>query len=408
MILGPLLPWPLDACFLIMPVFKYRGYDQSGSATEGVIEADGQRDAALKIKTKGIFPKEITESVTSRKKTMFKQFSPLVLATLTRRLSTLLAAGVPLIEALGALSNEQKGEWKNILIDVKDRLAGGASFARALSAHPSIFPDFYSGMIAAGESSGKLTDVLLKLADFLEKEINIKNKVKTALIYPTFMACVSVAIVLFLFTFVIPKITKIFEESAAALPFITIILIWISTTLKNFWWLLVAFVGGAVIAYKKIKKNRKDLIDRVLLKEPMGILMGLYMLRFSMTLGFLLSGGLTILPAMKLTSKATGNVVLEKQIISAENLVSQGAKLSSSLEGFPPTLLQIISTGEQTGKLPEVLEKTAEAYESEFDRKLQRSIGILEPALILMMGLVVGFIVVSVLLPIFELNDMMR
>jgi len=391
-----------------MPVFKYRGYDQSGSETEGIIEADGQRDAALKIKTKGIFPKEITESVTSRKKTLFKQFSPLILATLTRRLSILLAAGVPLIEALGALSNEQKGDWKNILTDVKDRLAGGASFARALSAHPSIFPDFYSGMIAAGESSGKLTDVLLKLADFLEKEINIKNKVKTALIYPTFMACVSVTIVLFLFTFVIPKITKIFEESAAALPFITIILIWISTALKNFWWLLVAFAGGAVIAYKKIKKNRKDLIDRILIKEPLGILMGLYMLRFSMTLGFLLSGGLTILPAMKLTSKATGNVVLEKQIISAENLVSQGAKLSSSLEGFPPTLLQIISTGEQTGKLPEVLEKTAEAYESEFDRKLQRSIGILEPALILVMGLVVGFIVVSVLLPIFELNDMMK
>jgi general secretion pathway protein F len=397
-----------SALFLAMPIFKYRGYDQKGSATEGVIEADGQRDAALKIKTKGIFPREITESVSSRKKTLFKQFSPLVLANITRRLSTLLSAGVSLTEALGALSNEQKGEWKNILIDIKERLAGGASFARALRAYPSIFPEFYSGMIAAGESSGKLADVLIKLADFLEKEINVKNKVKTALIYPTFMACVSVAIVLFLFTFVIPKITKIFEESASALPFITVVLIWISTALKKFWWLLIAIAAGAVMVYRKIRKTRKDIIDRILLKEPSGIMMGLYMLRFSMTMGFLLSGGLPILPAMKLTSKATGNVVLEHKIISAENLVSQGAKLSSSLEGFPPTMLQIISTGEQTGKLPEVLQKTAESYESEFERKLQQVISILEPALILVMGLVVGFIVVSVLLPIFELNEMMR
>jgi general secretion pathway protein F len=391
-----------------MPVFKYHGYNQKGSATEGIIEADGQRDAALKIKSKGIFPKEITESVSSQKKILFKKFSPLILANITRRLSILLSSGVTLIEAISALSSEQKGEWRNILTDIKDRLFGGASLARAMQAHPKIFPDFYIGMIDAGESSGKLTDVLDKLADFLESEINIKNKIKTAIIYPTFMACVSVAIVLFLFTFVIPKITKIFDETSASLPFITIVLIWISTALKNFWWLLLALAAGAVILFRKIKQTKKELIDSILLKEPTGILMGLYMLRFSMTMGFLLSGGLPILKSMQLTSKATGNVVLEDKIMTAQNLVSQGAKLSNSLEGFPPTLLQIISTGEQTGKLPEVLKRTADSYEAEFDRKLQRVISLLEPSLILVMGLIVGFIVVSVLLPIFELNEMMR
>jgi general secretion pathway protein F len=391
-----------------MPVFKYHGYNQKGSATEGIIEADGQRDAALKIKSKGIFPKEITESVSSQKKILFKKFSPLILANITRRLSILLSSGVTLIEAISALSSEQKGEWRNILTDIKDRLFGGASLARAMQAHPKIFPDFYIGMIDAGESSGKLTDVLDKLADFLESEINIKNKIKTAIIYPTFMACVSVVIVLFLFTFVIPKITKIFDETSASLPFITIVLIWISTALKNFWWLLLALAAGAVILFRKIKQTKKELIDSILLKEPTGILMGLYMLRFSMTMGFLLSGGLPILKSMQLTSKATGNVVLEDKIMTAQNLVSQGAKLSNSLEGFPPTLLQIISTGEQTGKLPEVLKRTADSYEAEFDRKLQRVISLLEPSLILVMGLIVGFIVVSVLLPIFELNEMMR
>ena len=391
-----------------MPIFKYRGYDRKGSATDGVIEADGQKDAAIKIRTKGIFPKEITESSSPEKKTWFNKFSPLTLANVTRRLSILLSSGVPLIEALAALSHEQKSDWKNMLIDIKDRLAGGASFARALGVHPAIFPDFYTGMIAAGESSGKLSDVLTKLADFLESEISIKNKVKTALIYPAFMSCVSIVIVLFLFTFVIPKITRIFEESAATLPFITLVIMWISTVLTRYWWLLIAIIGGAFLIYRKIRQTKKELIDAMLLKEPTGIMMGLYMLRFSMTMGFLLSGGLPILPAMKLTSKSTGNIALENRIVAAENLVSQGAKLSTSLEGFPPTLLQIISTGEQTGKLPEVLQKTAESYESEFDRKLQRMISLLEPALILLMGLVVGVIVVSVLLPIFELNQMMK
>jgi general secretion pathway protein F len=277
-----------------------------------------------------------------------------------------------------------------------------------MQAHPEIFPDFYTGMIAAGESSGKLNDVLQKLASFLETDIKIKNKVRTALIYPIFMACVSVVILVFLFTFVIPKITKIFEDTATSLPFITVILIWISAAFKNFWWLMLAAVAGIVMLFRKVSKSRRDIIDYVLLKEPTGILMELYMLRFTLTMSFLLSGGLPILHAMQMTSKATGNVVLENKIIEAKSMVSQGARLSSSLEGFPQSILQIISTGERTGKLPEVLEKTAESYEAEFDRKLQQAMGLLEPSLILIMGLIVGFIVVSVLLPIFELNQIMR
>ena len=391
-----------------MPVFKYKGYDQAGSLTEGVIEADGQRDAVLKIKTKGIFPKEIEEALSSRKKVLSKKPSQLVLSSVTRRLSILVSSGVPLMDAISAISAEHKGEWRNILTGIKDRLAGGSTLARAMEAHPEVFPESYTGMIAAGESSGKLTDVLLKLADFLEKEITIKNKVRTALVYPSFMACVSILIVVFLFIFVIPKITKVFEDTSASLPFITMMLIWISTFFKNFWWVLLLCAGGMAALYKNIRETKKELIDAVLLKEPLGILMELYMLRFSMTIGFLLSGGLHILNAMQLAAKSIGNAVLEKKVIEAKEKVSQGASLSVSLEGFPPTLLQIITTGEKTGKLAEVLMKTSESYEAEFDRKLQGAISLLEPVLILTMGLVVGFIVVSVLLPIFEMNQIMQ
>jgi general secretion pathway protein F len=390
-----------------MPVFKYSGYDHAGLETEGIIEADGHRDAVLKIKSKGILPRDVSESL-SRKKLIFKKPSQLILSTITRRLAILISSGVPLIDAIGAISSEHKGEWRNLLTDVKDSLSGGSSLARAMQAHPSVFPDFYTGLIAAGETSGKLTEVMLKLADFLETEINTKNKVRTALIYPAFMACVSVAVVIFLFTFVIPKITKIFEDTSTTLPLITIVLLWISTAFQKFWWLMLAAAVGIVVLYKKIKATRKDIIDSLLLKDPTGILMELYMLRFTLTMGFLLSGGLPILRAMHLTAKAIGNVILESRIIEAENFISQGASLSASLKDFPPTILQIISTGEKTGKLPEVLQKTAESYESEFDRKLQRGMSILEPVLILVMGLVVGFIVVSVLLPIFELNQIMR
>jgi len=390
-----------------MPVFKYSGYDRAGLETEGIIEADGHRDAVLKIKSRGILPRDVSESL-SRKKRFFKKPSQLILSTITRRLAILISAGVPLIDAISAISSERKGEWRNLLTDVKDSLSSGSSLARAMQAHPSVFPDFYTGLIAAGETSGKLPDILLKLADFLETEMNTKNKVRTALIYPAFMACVSVAVIIFLFTFVIPKITKIFEDTSTSLPMITIVLIWISTAFQKFWWLMLSAAGGIVVLYKKIKETRKDIIDSLLLKDPTGILMELYMLRFTLTMGFLLSGGLPILRAMRLTAKTIGNVILERRIIEAENFISQGARLSASLKDFPPTILQIISTGETTGKLPEVLQKTAESYESEFDRKLQRGMSLLEPVLILVMGLIVGFIVLSVLLPIFELNQIMR
>ncbi len=391
-----------------MPLFKYRGYNQNGSEIKGTIEADGHRDAILKIKATGIFPNQISEATLFKKKILYwKQLSSL-LPDITRSLSTLLSSDVPLIEAVGALASEQKGQWKGILTDIKDRLSAGATLARAMQVYPSIFPEFYTSMVAAGEKSGRLTDVLSKLADFLESQTSIKNKVQTSLIYPIFMAFVSIIILSFLFTFVVPKITKIFEETSATLPFITVMLIWVSTAFHKFWWLFCLLAAGFIALYQWLRKTRKEIVDLVFLKLSFDTLQSLYVARFSMTMSFLLSGGLPILAALQLTAKTTGNAVLEKKIMAAQSLVSQGAKLSNSLEGFPPTFLQIISTGEKSGQLAEVLKKSALSYEAEFDKKLQRAVSILEPILILFMGLVVGFIVTAVLLPIFELNQLIK
>ncbi|MBI4844411.1 MAG: type II secretion system F family protein [Nitrospirae bacterium] len=392
-----------------MPIFRYRGYNKAGSEISGVIEAEGQRDAAIKIKAGGVLPKEIRESLIEKKSGIFKRrHTPFNLPGITRRLAISLSSGVPLIDAVRAAATEQKGIWRNLLTDINEQVKAGASLSKALQAHSDIFPEFYTGMVAAGESSGRLPDVLMKLSDFLETESKVRNKVQTALVYPVFMASVSIIVVTFLFIFVVPKITKVFENTSAALPFITVLLIWISAFFQKLWWLLLLLAIAAAFSYRRMKETKKEFIDSMLLKDPSGILMSLYMMRFSMTMSFLLSGGLPILRAMRLTSRAVGNIKLKKSILAAEESVSHGARLSSSLKDFPPTMLQIISTGEQTGRLPEVLNTIADAYEDEFEKKLQRMTALLEPALILIMGLVVGFIVIAVLLPIFELNQLIK
>ncbi len=391
-----------------MPIFKYSGFKQDGSEIKGSIEADGQNDAILKIKATGVYPKEINEAAFFKKKIFQLEHLPSHLPDITRSLATLLSSNVPLVEAVSALASEQKGHWKGILIDIKDRLSSGSTLARATQTYSSIFPDFYTSMVEAGENSGKLPEVLSRLSDFLETRASVKSKVQTALIYPLFMAFIGIIILSFLFTFVVPRITSMFEESSAALPFITVVLIWISTIFQKFWWLLLILAGAAAIFFKWLKKTKREKIDSFLLKLPFGMLQSLYMARFSMTMSFLLSGGIQILNALRLTAKVTGNAALENKILSAREHVSQGAKLSTSLSGFPPTFLRIIATGENSGQLTEVLSKAATSYEAEFDKKLQRTVSLMEPVLILFMGLVVGFIVAAVLLPIFELNQLIR
>jgi len=390
-----------------MPIFKYQGYKQDGSRIEGIIEADRQSEAVIRVKALGVFPKEITEAIFKPGKVYLRHPQSL-LPDITRALATLLYSGAPIIDALESIALEQKGQWKGILIEIKDRLSAGATLSKAIQAYPAIFPEYYSGMVYAGENSGKLSDVLSKLADFLEAQRNIRSKVWTSLMYPVFMAFVSIFILIFLFTFVVPKITSIFEGTAATLPLITVILIWISKFFQKLWWSLPILIIGGSVFFRWLKKAKREMLDSILLKLPIGVLRSLYLARFSMTMSFLLDSGLPILNAMQSASKTIGNRVLQKKIISARNMVSEGARLSASLEGFPPTLIQMISTGEKSGRLSETLRNAGLFYEAEFDRKLSRAISLLEPLLILVMGAVVGFIVIAVLLPIFELNRLIK
>ncbi len=391
-----------------MPIYRYSGYRTDGAEVTGAIEANSPREAALRLKESGLYPRHISESVTRERRGLFRRPDPDFLPAVTRQLSVLLASGVPLMEALNAVGNERSGFHKSLMVRVKERIASGASFSKALSEESGVFPEFYVNMVAAGETSGALDKVLGRLADFLEAQSAIKAKVRTSMIYPIFMICVGFVVLSFLFAFVIPKVTRIFKDTHAALPFLTVLLIWISEAFQRYWWMVLAAILGGAIGVRRLREKKRLLVDRFMLRLPGKILQSLYCARFTRTLGFLLEGGLPVLRALELAGKSVGNAMLEGRITDAARKVAEGARLSASLDGFPPVLTQLISTGERSGQLAAVLRNAADAYEEEFSRRVQKAIAFLEPAMILAMGCVVGLIVLAVLLPIFQLNQLIK
>ncbi len=392
-----------------MPIFQYRGYRVDGSLAAGTLEADGLQDAILGVKRLGVFPKEVGEYVyQGEKRKWLRRADNALLPYITRQLSTLLSSGVPLMEALKSLSEENRGFWRSLLVSVRERVSGGASLSRALEGYQTAFPEFYVNMVAAGEQSGTLDHVLARLADYLERQMAIRGKVRMSMVYPTFMVCVGFVVLSFLFTFVIPKIVKIFEDNKAALPFITVILIGISHIFVKYWWAIIVVLVGLVLGVKRFFKQHRALVDQMKLKMPGNVIQNLYFARFARTLSFLLAGGLPMLRALELSSKSLGNLFLEGKIMDAAKRVAEGANLSASLDPFPPTLLQLISTGEKSGRLPEVLSRAADSFEEEFGRRIQNALSLLEPLMILLMGFVVGFIVLAVLLPMFQLNQLVK
>ncbi len=391
-----------------MPIFRYRGYKTDGTDVSGSIEASGVNDAMLRVKAEGILPSELTESGITGKKSIFHISNESFLPHMTRQLSILLSSGVPLMEALQSLSAESKGFYRAMLVSIKERVSGGASLYKALEDFKDIFPEFYINMVHSGEQSGTLDKVLMRLADFLESHNAIRAKVRSAMIYPILMMGVSIIVLSFLFTFVIPKIVKIFRDTKAALPVMTLILIFVSNIFIKYWWAIVGIAITAALSIKKFITAHRLFVDRLILKFPGNVIQSLYYSRFARTLGFLLEGGLPMLKALSLSAKSMGNRELERSVLDAERRVAEGQGLSSTLEGFPPVFIQLISTGERSGRLSETLRRAAESYEDEFNRKVNRAVSLFEPAMILVMGLVVLFIVLAVLLPMFQLNQLIK
>jgi len=391
-----------------MPIFLYKGYATDGREVQGSIEAPGLHDAIAQIKANKIFPMNVAQTVGGKKRRFFRKRDESFLPNFTRQLSILISSGVPIMEALQSLSDEYTGYDRDMLIAIKDRLSGGASLYRALEEYDPIFSDYYIHMVKAGETSGALDTVLVKLADFLEQQSSVRSKIRSSLIYPILMTGVCIVVLSFLFTFVIPKIVRIFADTKSTLPLVTVILISISHIFTKYWWVMIGVMVVAFICLKKYHAANRGKVDRMILKLPGNIIQSLYYARFARSMEILLSGGVPVLTALKLSAASIGNRAMEASILHAGEKVVEGQTIASALQGFPPVFLRLVATGERSGKLSEALKNAASSYEEDFSRKVERAVSVFEPAIIIVMSLIVCFIVLSVLLPIFQLNSLVK
>jgi general secretion pathway protein F len=408
-----------------MPVFEYTALDASGKTMAGIIDAEGAQSARQKLRASGIFPVSIKEAhEASPKKAQrdfaltrrFSRVKPSEVAMMTRQLATLIGAGFPLVSAIDALIPQTKSHaFKKILAQIKDLIVEGSSFARALSKYPGTFSSLYANMVRAGESSGTLEIVLERLADFTEKQQALMNRIQTALAYPIFMLVIGTVVLFILLAYIVPSITSIFADMNQVLPTPTRILIGLSEFIKSYWWIIFIMIAAIAVSLNRTRKTEKGRywIDRTKLSLPgIGILIRkLTVARFARTLGSLLENGVSMLIALDIVKNIAGNVLISNSVETAAVEVAKGQGLGAALsEGaiFPQLSIQMIQVGEQSGELETMLNKIADVFENEVETSILRLTSYLEPVMILVMGSIVGFIVLSICLPIFEMNQLIR
>ncbi len=409
-----------------MAVYEYKALTADGRTVSGIIDADSPKAARSKLRKQGMFPTDILEGKGAPKTAALSRDVDLKkylvrvtgrdVALMTRQLATLVGAGVPLIESLSTLTEQVENEkLRRIITEVRGKVNEGSTLANALKDHVSVFGDLYINMVAAGEQSGALDAVLLRLADYTESQVRLRSKVVGALTYPMIMVFVSFALLGFLFAVVIPKITKIFADMKVALPLVTRILIGISHLTADYWWLALILVAGAaygVRRYIKTDKGRKR-YDRFILRVPVfGPLLRMVALsRFASTLATLLHSGVPLINAMNIVKNIVNNVIIAEAIDQAKVSIQEGHSIAEPLKQsgeFPPLATHMIAIGERSGQLEPMLQKVAEAYEERVEAMISTMTTLLEPILIVTMGGVTAFIALSILLPMLQITQSIR
>ncbi|PID71804.1 MAG: type II secretion system protein GspF [Desulfobulbus propionicus] len=408
-----------------MPVYEYTALESSGKKAKGILDADSITAARQKIRAQGIYPVEIRESLAKVKETGSSSLLALRLGTkikpqeihvATRQLATLLGAGIPLIQALDGLIEQTTNRFlKKTIAQIKDAINEGNSLTAALEEHPRLFSKIYINMVRAGEASGSLDVVLERLAEFGENQTALRSRIKAALLYPLFMAIVGIVVLVLLITFIVPSITSVFEGTQQALPLPTILLISSSAFLQQYWWLLLMLMGVlffGISFFLKTDKGRQ-LWDKAKLSLPgfKDLNSKIASARFGRTLASLLSAGVPLTSSLTIVKNIVNNTLLAALIKEAGEELEKGKNLSQVFRGssyFPPMLVQMIAVGEQSGSLEKMLEKAADSYEKEVEAKILALTSMIEPVMILVMGVAVTFIVISILLPIFEMNQLIR
>ncbi len=396
-----------------MPVYQYVALDKGKNSVSGVIDADSRNDAVRKLRSMELFPTKIE---VGKQQTpsggLFDRIKAQEISVFTRNLATMTSAGFPVVEALGSISEQVEHLlMREIVVQIREKVREGSPLSEALAQFPELFSAMFISMLKAGEKSGKLEDILNQLADYLDKKEALKNKIVTALAYPVLMTMVGFAIVAFLLIYIIPQLTVLFVQSNKQLPWPTRLLLGTSDFMVAYWWGVLAVLAGIYAGFQKWASTETGAyrFDGIKLRMPVfgDLFRKVAISRFVRTLGILLKSGVPILQAMDIVRNVVGNLVIAESLDKTRKEVSQGANLATPLRQsglFPPMVIDMISAGQKSGQLENMLMKLADDYDREVENTIAMLTSLLEPVIIMCMGLTVGFIVLAVLLPIYEMN----
>lgn len=404
-----------------MPAYEYTALNRRGREESGVLEADTPRLIRQQLREKRLIPLDVQEVSDTQNKTALRTsrrgLNSSDLALFTRQLATLVRAGTPLDESLATISRQtHKKSVQRIVLGIRARIVEGYTLADSLAQFPGVFPGLYRATVAAGEQAGHLDDVLDRLADYSEEHQAIQQKITTALVYPVLLTLVSIAVVAGLLGYVVPQVVQIFDTMDQELPVLTKIMISLSDIVKaSGIYVLIAVIAGLILFFRMYKSNTgfHRRTDHLLLRLPLfgDLIRGKHTAAFSRTLSILAASGVPILTAMKHAAEVVSNVPMQEAIKDAAERVREGASISGSLQKsglFPPMTLHLIASGEASGNLEEMLERAANQQERETSNRVTTMVTLFEPLLIVVMGAVVLVIVLAILLPIFDLNQLVQ
>ncbi len=412
------------AITLPMPVFEYIAINDASKRVKGVLDADSALAARAKLREMGLMPVQVGETTRGAAKPAREIVLSEILsrpktpdiALFTRQLAVLLQAGMPLVEALNAVLEQidNKGLVK-IVYQIKETISEGASLSAALAQHRRYFPQLYVNMVKAGESSGAIEIVLFRLADYMEKQLALRRRVTSAMLYPSLMTVVGFGVLFFLMTYIIPTITKIFMQVNRALPTPTVVLINVSAFMRHYWLVIFIIAALGLLAINRYLKTEAGgtAWDRIKLVLPVfgKLNRKMAVARFARTLGTLTQSGVNLLDSLEIVKSIVNNRIIARAIDEAQESVRKGDDLAVSLKRstvFPPVVTHMIALGERSGQLEDMLIKVADTFDDEVDTTLLGIVSLLEPTMIVVMAAAVGFIVLAVLLPIFDINRIVQ
>jgi general secretion pathway protein F len=408
-----------------MAVFEYKGIEvASGKVVKGYRDADSPKALRGILRREGILLTLATPESERKAKSQrdiqllafMKRPSSADIAVMTRQLATLVRAGVPLVESIAALVDQvEKETLVRVLTALGEALKEGTAFATCLAQHPKVFPPLYINMVAAGEASGTLETVLERLADFMEGQARLKGKLVSALAYPVLMTLIATLLVGALMVGVVPKVTSMFESLQQELPWYTALLIFVSDTLRAYWWLLFGVLGAAIYGFRRWRSTPKGRLawDKFMLRVPIFGRLNLLVAvaRFARTLSTLLASGVALLSAMDIVKSVLGNAQLEAVVKDAISSIREGESIADPLRRsgyFPPMVTHMIAVGERSGQLEQMLQNVSRTYEADVETKVTTLTSLLEPLIIVVMGGMVAFIAMSIIMPLVQMNQMVQ